>query len=107
MGAGARVANVCAAELVLVRSYGRVRRRTVRSAELTQRYACDLRPMMFSSFEVEALVEIDPHPEARLVDVEEATQPGAVKGDHRGVRVGEIDLLRGRRVRLRHADENG
>jgi len=48
-----------------------VRHRPVRSTELPARNVGDLGPERDRSVEVEALVQIQMHPQARLVDVEE------------------------------------
>src|SRR3954453_22571947 len=101
MGRGARVADVDAAELVLVPADAGIRHRSVRLAELSPRNGSDLRPMRLGSVEIEAVAQVHAHAEPRLVDLEVATQPSTEEADHRRVGVGELDVAVGLRALAR------
>ena len=63
--------------------------RPVRLIELIGRDARDLRPEALGLANVEVVVQIEPDPESRLVDVEERTKLGTEEADQIWVRVGE------------------
>jgi hypothetical protein len=49
----------------------------------------ELGPRVLRGVQVEPLVQVDAHPQTRLVNLEELPQPCAVQSDHRGLRVHE------------------
>ncbi len=67
----------------------RIRDRTVPLTELAERDIRDFRPVAMCGVEIEALVQIDLHPQPRLVDIEEVTEPGREEPDHVRVAVRE------------------
>src|SRR5262249_28379176 len=58
--------------------------------ELGAGYAGGHRPEVLSCFEVQTLAQVDTHSKARLVDIEEVTQPSTKQSDHRRICVGEL-----------------
>jgi hypothetical protein len=63
----------------------------MRLPELRAGHAGRRRPEGFGSFEVETLVQVHAYPKARLVDLEETTEPRAEQPNHRRIGVRELD----------------
>ena len=51
--------------------------------------------MRLGGVEIETVVQVDPHPESRLVDREVPPEPGAEEPDHRRIGVRELDFAVG------------
>src|SRR3954462_8157917 len=88
----AGVADVDTTEFVLRPADARVRDSAVCTPELRAWDPGQFRPVRFSCVEIETLVEIHAHAEARFVDLEEPPQPRAVEVHHRSIGVGELHL---------------
>jgi hypothetical protein len=73
----------------------RIGHRSVRLQERRERDAGHRHPEVLRRFEIEAFVEVQPHAQPTLVDVEEPTKPGAEELDHPRVAVGQADLAIG------------
>src|SRR5262245_38276076 len=92
MCANAAVHDVHASVLVLVAANGRIGNRAVRRLELLDRDRGHVAPVRVRRVEIETLVEVDPGPEARFVDLEVAPKPETEEADHARIAVREHDL---------------
>src|SRR5687768_9231625 len=87
----ARVRHCRAARDVLRTAAARIGHRTVGLAELTTRDAEQLAPEVLSGIEVESVVEVHPHAEASIVDLEVAAEPRHEREQHTWIGVGHPD----------------
>ena len=92
MSPRARVDDVATAMFVLDPTDRRVRVGPIWLTKLCARYTGHRGPMRLRRVEIEALVQVDPHAQARFVDVEEATKPRAEEADHRGSQLANSTL---------------
>src|SRR5438094_6711895 len=78
--------------LMLVRANRRVGLRAIRGTELRSRNPRDIGPVALSDVEIEPFVEIDANAKSRLVNIEEAAQPGTEESHHGGISVREAHV---------------
>src|SRR5688572_15806235 len=90
MGPGAAVGDREAPHRVLRSPDRRVGDRPVRLGELRGRYLGQPRPVPDGGLEVEALMEVEPGPQATLIDVEVGPDPLEEEPDHPRMAVREL-----------------
>src|SRR6478609_5130027 len=83
------IVDIGTPELVLVPPNRRVGYSSVGLPELGGRNARQFGPVRRRGVDVESLMQIDPTSEARLIDLEEASEPRAEERDHCGIAVCE------------------
>src|SRR5688572_17454599 len=90
MGARAGIADGDAPVRMLGLPDARIRDSAIRLSEVLERYPRQRAPKLVRVIDIEALVKVEAHPQALLIDLEEAPKPCEEKGHQARIRVGEL-----------------